>query len=284
MTYTDAVNLEPAELYLFTQGDTVVAMTSGDRTVFHAGVQYLPAMIQREAVQLNSEINKSVLSLKVDKNNVFAQQFVAGAPFEIINVTVFRQHNMTESEYIVMFKGRVTSCSFDTFEATLTVEPISTSLRRAGLRRCYEPTCPYALYDSRCKVNKASHAVAVTGLVFLDGRRKFKITDPNYTSKAAGYFTGGIVKIGNISHMIANDALASDADIAQFPNTVHTGDRIMTLVRHLVNPGSISSFTVYPGCDLTVNTCKTTFNNLANYGGFPFMSAKNPFNSDTVQW
>jgi hypothetical protein len=34
---------------------------------------------------------------------------------------------------------------------------------------------------------------------------------------------------------------------------------------------------LYPGCDHTRETCKDKFDNLANYGGFPWIPSKNPF-------
>jgi len=33
------------------------------------------------------------------------------------------------------------------------------------------------------------------------------------------------------------------------------------------------------GCDHSVSTCAARFDNLANYGGFPFIPTKNPFST-----
>jgi uncharacterized phage protein (TIGR02218 family) len=36
-------------------------------------------------------------------------------------------------------------------------------------------------------------------------------------------------------------------------------------------PNAGDTFTAYPGCDKTQNTCTSRFNNLANFGGFPYV-------------
>jgi hypothetical protein len=33
------------------------------------------------------------------------------------------------------------------------------------------------------------------------------------------------------------------------------------------------------GCDHSTSTCASRFNNLDNYGGFPFIPSKNPFST-----
>ena len=39
---------------------------------------------------------------------------------------------------------------------------------------------------------------------------------------------------------------------------------------------------IYPGCDRTKETCQSKFNNLNNYGGFPFIPLKNPFGGSSI--
>ncbi len=38
----------------------------------------------------------------------------------------------------------------------------------------------------------------------------------------------------------------------------------------------------YPGDDHTLATCATKFDNVANYGGFPYFPEKNPFGGSPV--
>ena len=36
---------------------------------------------------------------------------------------------------------------------------------------------------------------------------------------------------------------------------------------------------VFAGCDHTVDTCDQKFDNVINYGGWPYVPSKNPFES-----
>lgn len=278
---------EPTELYLFRYGELQIAITSGDREVVHAGVVYTPDVIKRDLTQLAGEMNKSILNITVQKNNEVPGWFIPGAPFEPVNLTLFRQHTLTsaaEGTFIVAFKGRVTRCRFTDFEATLSIEPISTSLRRAGLRRVYETTCTHGLYDTRCGVNKDNKAVQVD-LNFLDGRKTFSIVSAA-VSQPVGYYIGGMLKIEGVQHMISDHRFALQADADKFPGmgVIAGTTHILVLVRHLQKATVTGTILAYPGCDLLVETCRDRFNNLDNYGGFPFMANTNPFTSDTVQW
>jgi uncharacterized phage protein (TIGR02218 family) len=39
---------------------------------------------------------------------------------------------------------------------------------------------------------------------------------------------------------------------------------------------------LYPGCDHSMATCISKFNNLVNYGGFPYMTQKNPWSNVSI--
>ena len=43
-----------------------------------------------------------------------------------------------------------------------------------------------------------------------------------------------------------------------------------------LTPGETVS--LYPGCDHTLQTCHGRFNNAENFGGFPWIPRRNPFN------
>lgn len=285
---------EPIELYLFTLGKlggegTKYAFTSSGQTVVHNGDTYVPDVIKREASQINGEMAKNVLNITVQKNNPVPQWFIPGAPFDIVECTIFRQHtaaqtsgNLADNTFIVIFKGRVTSCNFDNFEATLTIEPIATILKRAGLRRTYEPSCTHSLYSTRCGVNKASHGISFTA-TFPDKRKRVVISHTQNGLPAVGYYTGGILEVSGTSHMIAEHRLPTNQEVTDY--SINAQDHVLILIRHIqAGVAWTGSVRAYPGCDLTQGTCKDKFQNIANYGGFPFMPATNPFTSDTVQW
>lgn len=97
------------------------------------------------------------------------------------------------------------------------------------------------------------------------------VSSPAFLTKQsadATYFTGGILEVcrkgsqKGSQHMIATHAT----------NTI-------TLIRPI--PPSerldVTSIVLKPGCDHIATTCCKKFNNSVNFGGFPYMSAANPF-------
>ena len=40
--------------------------------------------------------------------------------------------------------------------------------------------------------------------------------------------------------------------------------------------------TVYPGCSHNTTDCDTVFDNLDNYGGFPYLPSENPFGNSVT--
>lgn len=63
--------------------------------------------------------------------------------------------------------------------------------------------------------------------------------------------------------------------------TAHSGN-VLTLVDGIDDLAVGSSVTLWPGCARTVNACADKFANLDNYGGLPFLPAKNPFSGDAL--
>jgi len=39
---------------------------------------------------------------------------------------------------------------------------------------------------------------------------------------------------------------------------------------------------IYPGCDRVRATCESKFDNLDNFGGFPWIPTKNPFGGSSI--
>lgn len=270
---------EPVELFKFIYGNEIYAYSSGVDEVVHDGVTYLPAPMQHNGTQVHTEMIRNMLDITTDKNNTLAVLFIPGSPTTPISVSVFRKHN-TSDGFITVYRGRITKCSFNGFEATLTAEPIATSLKRAGLRRVYETTCTHGIYDKRCGVLKQNYAQAYT-VTFLDRRKLFLINSA--ISVPHGYYVGGILSFDGIEHMIAEHREPKSAEITKY-SIGGVARHVLVLSRHIVQEGNVTEIVAYPGCDLTTTLCRERFNNLPNHGGFPYLPTTNPFVGDSVQW
>jgi uncharacterized phage protein (TIGR02218 family) len=157
---------------------------------------------------------------------------------------------------------------------TIECENIFTSLRRPGVRARYQKKCRHALYQRGCNLNDYDFAVVATATA-VDGSviTVPDLADSNFDSNTQGdgYFTGGMIETatGFMRYIIdhTGDQLTLITPLSELTEDVNdsSGDAVVTL---------------YPGCDHTRGTCKDKFNNLVNYGGFPWIPGKNPFGNN----
>jgi uncharacterized phage protein (TIGR02218 family) len=265
----------PVELYRIALDQTVYTWTSGGVAVTYNSETYTPEPIGRSGLEQGEEINRANVQIRVPRTNVLAQIFLTSVPEYQATVTIFRQVGATTT---VHWKGRVVGSTADQSEVTLECESVFTSLRRTGVRARYQTTCRHVLYGRGCTLDKADFAVpailkAVNGLV---------LTVETTDSYPDGYFHSGMVE---------------DQDGVLRYIVGHQGDQI-TLWREVVGIGSDIGLvgwgklwgqfwggipiTLYPGCPHDRVTCKDRFNNLDNFGGWPWIPQRNPMDGSSI--
>lgn len=120
--------------------------------------------------------------------------------------------------------------------------------------RVYTPGCDVALGSAKCGIVLASYTVtgSITGAtdsrVFTDSTR----------AEASGYFEGGLITwtsgLNNAYRMEVKTFAAGVVTLQQsMVNAVQVGD----------------TYSMSAGCDKLLATCKTKFNNVVNFRGFP---------------
>lgn len=262
---------EPQELYKFTRGVFSWFYTSGDTNISFGGNTYLAEPIDRSRILSTQDIGKTTLNVNVSRRNSFVIQFIETAPTDVISLTITRIH-ASDPDPSVIFSGRVINVGFKENTAKITCQPSQSILRRPGLRRLFQTTCPHVLYGPQCKVLRASFAIAAT-LSVVSGNI---LTSPSFIisidpSFDADWLLGGIVEINTAG-------LIDKRFITEHDNS----SGIITLNLPLSNAIIGSTVTVFPGCDRTPNTCNNKFSVIENYGGFPFIPVKNPMNGTSV--
>ena len=274
MSYSDyaytAQDSDPAFRLLFVQGTTEYRYTTEPYIVADSGGSWLPEQIMIGDISQSSEMAKAPIKFILPRDNAFAMLFLGGVPEQITSVTVFKiEVSDTSEEWRYFWKGRVSGSSASEDKVSIDCESIWTSLRRPGLRARYQKTCRHALYQNGCNLNGYDFAVAATATAVSGD--VVTVPDANSSSTEDGYYVGGTLETadGFVRYIIG-----------------HTGGQL-TLIRPLqslteeVNSSAGSaSVTIYPGCDHLKSTCLSKFNNLANFGGFPWLPSKNPFRSN----
>lgn len=269
MTYdafeTSVESGQPVELYDFNFGSDTFRFTSAEDNVVVGSDTYTAIEIASSAVKISQEQRAQALEVTMPSNNTFATKFIGIQPGQeaVLTIRKFHRTDTPTPQVLVVFKGTVKAVSFDKqgHRARFSILPLS-ALNNFMPRRTYQGLCNHVLYDSRCQVVEGSFRyVNTVSAVSANGRT---LTVPGLdAAKGVGFATAGFVTIPSISEFRL--ILSHSAT-----------DQIEILLPFVNSPLGVS-VEVLAGCDHTIATCKTKFNNVINFGGFAFVPLKNVF-------
>ena len=279
------------ELYKVVEFSDMVSetffFTSSDEEYEYDGDVYIPKAIGRTNAESKSELAKANIEISFAITDEAARRWIDTSSDKSVSFTVFTVELATDPideddvEINVSWKGRLTSVKLDASQIKVICENVMTSMKRTGANRKYQRTCPYLLYNEN-----------TCGADMFDFREEISIsamspsgtvlTSPEAASKPDGFYLGGILETTDgskryITRHVGNQLTISrpSAEITNaFSNTGY-GNSYGLFYGQTV-------FYAYPGCDRTKETCKNKFNNLNNFGGFPFIPIKNPFGGSSI--
>lgn len=258
---------QPVDLYYFVYGTTAssyYAYTDAEQPLEIAGVTYQPKPIDRGALNTSGTLDKSALEVKIPVSSELAELFRIYPPSRSVTLIIRQGHvGDVEEEFNVIWSGRVLSSSREDSEVTLTCEPLSTALRRSGLRRCYQYSCPHALYGGHCMASKLVATIAATVIS-----------------------TSGTTVILDSGWGGAHDPLKYIGGMIQWETP--RGPEIRTILRitsggnklllsgttHFLSNGDEISVSL--GCEHNLEDCENLHHNVQNFGGQPWIPLSNP--------
>jgi hypothetical protein len=170
---------------------------------------------------------------------------------------------ITPTGIISIFAGRVAEVDCTDTLVVITINDFRELLTTMVPTQVYSAQCRHTLFDSGCTLLQSAFAQSSTANTGSSQAQIIAATD--LTATLAGLGAGMTYALGNI---MMTSGLNSG-----FSRTVTTWTPPFTL--GVLNPFPFAitvgdTFTVYPGCNKTEASC-TVFNNIANYGGFPFI-------------
>jgi uncharacterized phage protein (TIGR02218 family) len=154
-----------------------------------------------------------------------------------------------------MFQGRVSTVdSVGRTQATLTVASDLVILDYDMPRNLFSPTCLHTLYDAGCGV--------IRGTYSINGTAGAGSTSNQILSSvaAAGHAQGSLVWTSG-----------ANSNVRATVKSVAVGSALNLMYPLPFAPVAGDAFTVAFGCNHTQATCQGTFNNLANFRGFPYV-------------
>lgn len=263
---------KPASLYFFRYGDTpdaYIAYTDAERSVSlnfdpDIGTVIFSAIaIKRGAIVASGALDKAPLAVRTPHDADLADLFMDHPPSQVVTLTIWDGH-FGEDDFALVWSGRVLSHASEGNEAVYTCEPISTSLKRTGLTRNYQISCPLVLYGPDCRADQeaatvSSHAVTVSGPVV-------SLPDDWAPADQKSAYVAGFAT------WIRVDGRTERRTIIKL-----TSPNIMVLSGTASGLEPSLEIKLTLGCPHDLEGCSNLHNNIQNYGGQWLIPTENPF-------
>ena len=267
---------KPVNLYLFTYGDgpgSFYAYTDAEQAVVFEGLVYQPVPIDRGNYTSSGTLGKSTIEIRIPQSLPLAELFRVYPPSQVVTLFIRQGHlNDPHNQFLVCWSGRVLSCSREDNEAKLSCEPISTTIKRPGLRRPFQYGCPHVLYGPECRANKNAATTTVVPASFSGTI----MVMPNSwaTSDRKSKYLGGMVQY---------ISTGGDTVLRTILRVGGTGDNSLTLGGAITGLAAGSPVNVILGCNHQAGVgpqpngdCYPLHNNIHNFGGQMWIPTKNP--------
>lgn len=271
----------PIQLYRFvygTEAGEYLAYTNSteQQIVDHGGsvgvVTYEPIPIERGNIVSNGTLDKSAIKISLDIGTDLAELFRVYPPSAVVSLTIYEGHlDDPDGEFIVIWAGRVVQATREGSEFVVSGEPVSTQLRRPGLRRHYQYGCPHALYGEACGASKAAATVSAT-VDSIDG------TVVTLTAGWEGAFSASKFLRGTLEW-------TPSGETTQRRTIIRISGDDLSLSGLPVNLAASDAVEVVLGCNHRAfaadgGDCEGLHDNLVNYGGQPWIPTKNVVNKN----
>jgi len=245
-------------LWKITRADaTVFGFTDNSRDVVYSGTTYLAATGHTPS-SIKTTSNLSVDNLEVqsvlDSSTITEADIQAGLwDFAAVEIMIVNYLSLADG-HMTLRKGWLGNIKTGRHNFMAELRGMMQPLQQT-IGRVYSPSCDAVLGDARCSVTLATYTVtgavttATSARVFTDTAR----------TEADGYFDGGLITwtAGN------NDTYSMEIKTS-------TAAGVITLQQAMPNVTVIGdTYSLSAGCDKLLATCKTKFNNVVNFRGFP---------------
>jgi hypothetical protein len=168
---------------------------------------------------------------------------------------------------LLWFYGRVADSDVGRSKTAIKVKSLMNLLAIQQMpRRLYQASCGHVFGDAMCGYDRAAGKNAAG---VATGNGAATIVAASGTTQALIDAGGAIASVYNQGTIIG----ATGVNTGYSRTVANLGDGSQIgLFKPFLFPIAVGdSFTILPGCDHTTSACQTMFDNLARYGGFPYI-------------
>ena len=225
----------------------------------HVARNYTPLAVNRTAIKKTSHGEIERVSYRIDNVNKAMGAYAAAHDFRnkrVVTRLIFRNNLTSYLEAKIVFDGFIQAILFEQKNMSATCVPVLGSLKiETGWP--YQIQCNAKFGDAYCTVNKNTDANKKTGTA--TGGTTTTLIDTVNLTQADDYWNWGTVTFTNG---------LNNGDSRKI-NDFDQATRKVTLDYALDNAVVAGdTYTIYRGCDKTLNMCDTVYANTINYHGF----------------
>lgn len=249
----------PIEGYKFIGSFKNYLYTSSDKAEIINGETYLPIAIKRSNVKAGTQDDDNLsLDLELPFDIEVIRDYAYAQTPPKLTLEVYRQQLGNSLAWSLFWRGIVRGFNVSGRTAKVQVPSIFSLALQGEIPNVYFQTpCNHVLYDARCAVPRDDHRF----LAYIQAVAGVAITLTSEPAAPHILAAGEIVNLRNGERRLVLDNEGSAVSIGYPFVDLRPGDQV-ELVK---------------GCDHSLAECKAKFNNVINFGGFPYIPSDNPF-------
>lgn len=266
---------QPLQLYIFRYGensafrytDATVNITYDDGD---GAKVYTPIPISRSKIAASGTLDKAKLEIRMEADSDIGEFYKIFPPSFPVTLTILSGHYGAD-DFQCVWSGNIKGGGPEGSEVILTGEPISSLMKRNGLRRRYQYGCPHVLYGAQCRADKT--AATQIGVVASYAAQSVTFEAGWEGSRNPQKFVGGYLEWQNVK---------GNTEI----RTVYAVSGNQLKIRGYIQSLAVGqNVNIILGCDHTETDCAGLHvetgsgdPNIVNYGGQRWIPLENPVN------
>jgi len=258
LTHLSGNEQNVVELYKISAvGMSLFTYTDSKEDVSYHGLTYKAYPIKRSKIVFSTDLRVDQTNIRVAKNWGFNRainaDLLSGSSLSIVRVN----KNNPNEDNLTLFHGEVANISSGFQELELRGQTLD-FLNYQIPRREIQVACNWKLYDRFCAVGLTLYQEA--GTLSQTSSLGKDLVSSVFSSKSDNYFRQGFIEI-----------TTGENDKIKRHVSWHVGETVTVIPPFPFSSiPSGTTFKIAPGCKHDTDDCENLFNNIINYGGYPY--------------